>query len=210
MRDRWKVLGVGAIVCALAAWSFIYFRSTYNHSKRLRTVEAGKVYRCGQLTEAGFEAAVRELGIRTVLNLQDDYPDPDIWHDYLDRSTVKESEVCRRLGVRYAWIGPDLVHPTLASQQRPVAIDQFLELMDNPDVYPVLIHCKAGLHRTGLMSAIYRMEYQGWSHADAYRELKAHGFGEWAGTRANNYIDQYLFRYRPRDPRPALALSRGK
>lgn len=202
MADRWRALGVVIIVAALAGWSFFYFRASYNHSKRLRVVEAGKVYRCGQLTAEGLEDAVARFGIRTVLNLQDDVPDPDMWQTYLDRRTVKESEVCRRLGVRYAWIGPDLVHPTLADRQRPVAIDQFLELMDKETTYPVLIHCKAGLHRTGLMSAIYRMEYQGWSHADAYRELKAHGFGEWAGTSANNYIDQYLIRYRPRSAQP--------
>ena len=34
--------------------------------------------------------------------------------------------------------------------------------MDDPDSYPVLIHCNAGLNRTGVMVAVYRMEYQGW------------------------------------------------
>jgi tyrosine-protein phosphatase SIW14 len=208
MKDRWSAPAVVAIMCALAAWSFVYFRATYNHGKRLRVVEAGRVYRCGLLTEAGFAEAVRQHGIRTVVNLQDDFPDPDLWHSYLDRGTVKESEMCRRLGVRYVWIAPDLVPPALADRQRPVAVDQFLEVMDQPESYPVLIHCKAGLHRTGLMAAVYRMEYQGWSHADAHRELKAHGFGEAASTRANNYVDQYLFRYRPRDRRPAVALGR--
>jgi hypothetical protein len=42
------------------------------------------------------------------------------------------------------------------------------------------------------------MEYQGWSRSAALRELKAHGFGEWAATSANDYVDQYLLRYEPR------------
>ena len=62
-------------------------------------VEPGKFYRCGQLTQEGFREAVRELGIRTIINVQDDVPDPNVWHTYLDRDTCKESEVCKELGV---------------------------------------------------------------------------------------------------------------
>ena len=77
-------------------------------------------------------------------------------------------------------------------------IDEFVELMDQESTYPALLHCKAGLHRTGVLTAIYRMEYQGWSRRAAFHELRAHGFGDWVSTTANPYIDQYIFRYRPR------------
>ena len=48
--------------------------------------------------------AVRRYGIRTIVNLQDEYPDPDVSCGYFDRSSVKETEVCRRLGVRYVFL----------------------------------------------------------------------------------------------------------
>ena len=80
--------------------------------------------------------------------------------------------------------------------ERPAAIDEFLDLMDDPDAYPVLIHCKAGLHRTGCLTAVYRMEYQGWSPGEAYDELKAHGFGDWVCTSANDYVNEYVLQYR--------------
>jgi hypothetical protein len=83
----------------------------------------------------------------------------------------------------------------LVPQQRPRAIDRFLALMDDRDNYPVLIHCRAGLHRTGVMTAVYRMEYDGWSPQQAIRELKANGFGEWPCTPANDYITQYILTY---------------
>jgi protein-tyrosine phosphatase len=76
--------------------------------------------------------------------------------------------------------------------------------MDKEESYPVLFHCKAGLHRTGVMGAIYRMEYNGWSRQDAMRELRAHGFGYWTANRSNPYIEQYVLQYRPRgEARPA-------
>src|SRR5438876_16354 len=80
----------------------------------------------------------------------------------------------------------------------PLAIDQFLTILDDPAARPVLLHCKAGLHRTGILAAVYRMEYEGWGPYRALEELKAHGFGDAAATAANDYIQQYIVNYRPR------------
>ena len=70
--------------------------------------------------------------------------------------------------------------------------------MDDPANYPVLIHCKAGLHRTGILVAVYRMEYEGWTPQAAIRELKDNGFGEFVCSSANNYVQEYILTYRPR------------
>jgi hypothetical protein len=210
MDDKAKAIGVGVIVLALVAFSFFYYRSVYAHAKRLRVVEPGRLYRSGQLTAAGFRDAVRRYGIRTIINVQDDVPDPLVWHGYLDRRTVRESAVCQELGVRYVWLAPDLQGRDVA-QPRPKVLDEFLALMDDEATYPALIHCKAGLHRTGVLAAVYRMEYAGWSRAAAFRELKAHGFGEWKCSSANDYVDQYVLRYRPRragGPRAFAAAER--
>ncbi len=43
---------------------------------------------------------------------------------------------------------------------------------------PVLIHCKHGLDRTGLVSAMYRVVVQGWSKQDAVAEMTQGGFGD--------------------------------
>ena len=84
-------------------------------------------------------------------------------------------------------------------RRRLKAIDAFLALMDDPDNYPVLVHCRAGLHRTGVLIAMYRMEYDGWSSFEALEELRGHGFGRMNSYAPNEYIWQYVIAYQPRD-----------
>jgi hypothetical protein len=192
---RWVF--VAGLITIIGVLPIAFYRAVYGHAKRLREVVPGQVYRSGQLTANGFADACRLHGIRTVVNLQDDFPDPDIYRSFLDRRTVKESELCHELGVRYVFIGPDLIFRKRVPAERPGAIEQFLALMDDPRTYPVLIHCKAGLHRTGCMVAIYRMEYQGWSKRRAVAEMKEIGFGEWVCTSDNDYVMQYVLSYEP-------------
>jgi hypothetical protein len=197
MTQAWKPALVGALAVALFGVApFVYYRSVYAHGKRLREIVPGRFYRSGQMTAEGFAEAVARFHLRTIINVQDDFPDPDIALRFWGGGTIKESELCRRLGVRYVQLAPDLISRRRVGVDRPRCIDQFLELMDQESTYPALIHCKAGLHRTGILSAVYRMEYQGWSPAAAYRELKAHGFGTWACTAANDYVAQYVLTYR--------------
>jgi hypothetical protein len=191
---RW-VLGLG-IAALLTVAPYVYFRAVYAHGKRLRVVVPGRVYRSGQMTAEGFTEAVARYGIRTIINLQDEYPDPDIRLTFLDGRTIKESALCKKLHVHYVHLAPDLIPRREVPKHRPCAIDQFLELLDKPSTYPVLLHCKAGLHRTGVMTAVYRMEYQKWTPAQAHHELRANGFGEYVSTAANDYIAQYILTYR--------------
>jgi tyrosine-protein phosphatase SIW14 len=202
---RWT-LGI-VIAAFLVAAPFVYYRASYTHGKRLRVVSPGKVYRSGQMTVEGFAEAISEFGIRTVINAQDEYPDPDIDQSYFNHRVLKESELCRQMGVRYVFLPPDLIPRRQIPEQRPAAIDKFLAIMDDPASYPVLIHCKAGLHRTGCLVAVYRMEYDGWNAAAAVQEMKANGFGEWACEAANDYIAQYVLAYRPGVRKRAMVLG---
>lgn len=43
---------------------------------------------------------------------------------------------------------------------------------------PVLMHCKHGSDRTGLIAAMYRVVLQGWSKEDALNEMTTGGFGD--------------------------------
>ena len=203
--SRWRwILGLG-LAALLAVVPFLYYRYDYTFAKRLREVDPGRVYRSGQLTAPGFEEAVARLGFRTIINLQNEYPDPDIALGYFTSQTIKESALCERLGVRYVFIDPDLISRRRVPAEHPRAIDEILKVLDDPASYPVLFHCRAGLHRTGVMTAVYRMEYQGWSPHQAVAELKANGFSEWQCSAANDYITQYVLTYHPR-----LGMTKGE
>lgn len=57
-------------------------------------------------------------------------------------------------------------------------IRQYFKLMSNSENYPVLVHCFAGIHRTGSYCALYRMEYEKWSNEKAISELKRLGYDQ--------------------------------
>ncbi len=84
------------------------------------------------------------LGIKTVVNLTS------------DDSDVSEKAMVEKAGMKYIQI-PMTTHepPT------PSKISQFLNLVTNPESTPIYLHCVGGKHRTGVMTALYRMTGEG-------------------------------------------------
>ncbi len=183
----------------------VYYRYVYTHSKRLREVSP-VVFRSGCMTGPGLEEAIRTHRIKTVLNLMEEAPDADLPNHYLSPNTTKESEVCKRAGAEMVHLALDFVAPQSYPLEQPKTIEKFLGLVDKAiaNNEPILIHCKAGLNRTGCLVALYRMEYEGWTNAEAMVELKRMGFGESTSTAANPYIMQYVLGYKPRRLQPPV------
>lgn len=187
-----------AVACASAVYA--YYRANYGHAKRLRVVTPGRFYRSGQLTASGFAEAFSKYDIRTVVNLQEEARDPLLPAGYLGDPGERESEVCARLGVKYVSLDGGVLesHGTTAE---PKLLTDYYRVLDDESNYPILIHCKAGLHRTGFLTAIYRMDRERRDKADAVRELRGNGFGTFAATDANLYVKRYLLDYQPRPER---------
>lgn len=196
---RW-VFGV-LVVAAVIGVPLAAYRAEYTARKRFREVTPGRFYRSGQFTASGLRQAVKQYGIRSVINLQQENADPFMPEVWLAKPHVYESALCRELGVRYHLLdGCDRLVGTsaCAAGKRPPVIDEYLALLDDEANYPVLLHCKAGLHRTGRLTAIYRMEYEGWPVGEAMRELKANGYGTFKASMADEYIVEYVATYKPR------------
>jgi tyrosine-protein phosphatase SIW14 len=76
-------------------------------------------------------------------------------------------------------------------------VARFFEVVLDPAKRPVYFHCAFGRDRTGTMAAIYRIEVDGWSNADALAEMKAFGFRTWYRD-----LEKFVREYRPRGFRP--------
>lgn len=67
----------------------------------------------------------------------------------------------------------------MTTRKPPTAaeIDAFLAVVNDPVSQPVYVHCVGGRHRTGVMTAVYRMTHDGVSGADAFKEMKQFKYG---------------------------------
>lgn len=183
---------LGTLIAALLIGGpvgYAYYQQS--HIRHFRVVHDRVLYRSGQLSLPGLKRVIYDYGIRTVVTLRDSYtpgnPPPDL----------TEEDYCRGEGINYVRIPPRVWHSSDGSVPAAQGIRQFLEVMDNPENYPVLVHCFAGIHRTGAFCAVYRMEYDGWSNDQAIAEMKACGYSnlddEWDVL---EYVEQYQPRVR--------------
>ncbi len=59
----------------------------------------------------------------------------------------------------------------------PWQFEEFYRLFDNPDNFPIAIHCVSGRHRTGTIAALFRLEYDRWSIDHVLSEMYSFSFG---------------------------------
>jgi len=194
-----RLAGVVALIAGPVA--FAHYRQ--NQTRNFRVVRAGVLYRSGQMSVSGLDRLVNDYGIRTVVSLRDSYVPGGTPPD------LKEEEYCRKMDILHVRIAPRAWEsPTGGPAPVEEGVRRFLEVMADPSNYPVLVHCFAGIHRTGAYCAIYRMEFEGWSNAEALAEMKACGYDnldeEWD-------IRGFLETYRPgeRVPIPAVISPAG-
>lgn len=104
-------------------------------------------------------------------------------------------------------IGAEWVQLRVSGGARPLpeTVEQFFSLVEDPRRWPILIHCQGGIHRTGLLSALYRIQYQGWSAAAAIAEMEDLWF-DWT-VRDREELKRYLREYQP-DPQRRVPRAR--
>ena len=154
-----------------APWGYHRYRE--QTARNFHVVEKGVLYRSGQLPLDGFARVVHDYGIRTVICLREGDQHND----------VGEEKFCRRWGITHIRIPPRAWWASKGPAPAERGLAAFREVMNDRSNYPVLIHCFAGLHRTGAYCAVYRMDYQGWSNDQALAEMKQIGYhtleGDW-------------------------------
>jgi protein tyrosine phosphatase (PTP) superfamily phosphohydrolase (DUF442 family) len=114
-------------------------------------------YRGAQPEESDFPA-LASLGIRTVIDLQRE-------------GERDEQRLVEDAGMKFFRI-------PMSTKSRPqqVQIREFMRIVNDPVNQPVFVHCRGGRHRTGVMTAVYRMSQDRWGPDQAYAEMKAYQF----------------------------------
>ncbi len=116
---------------------------------------SGTLYRSAQPTARGMKN-LRNLGIKTILNLREFHSDKEL---------IGDAPLAYRSIPMSAW-----------SPEEADAV-AFLRIVTDPKNAPVLVHCQHGADRTGLMCALYRVAVQGWTKAAAIKEMEIGGYG---------------------------------
>jgi protein tyrosine/serine phosphatase len=152
-----RSLKIAAVAVGLTAASIGGYWGILQYEGNLHAVSAGILYRSAQLNKTETRLAAREYGIKSVLNLRGAHAGEG-WYD-------DEIEAAGELG--------------LAHFDYPLSAKRFVSSQEIADILeivrrapkPLLIHCKSGADRSGLVAALYRFAETGASAQEADREL---------------------------------------
>ena len=117
------------------------------------------------------------LGVKTLVNLTSDDADPG------------ERAMTERAGMHYVQIPMTTHRPPTDAQ-----LTQFMRIVNNPANQPVYVHCVGGRHRTGVMTAAYRMSEDGWTADRAFKEMKQFKFG---ADFLHSEFKEFVYDYQP-------------
>ena len=133
-------------------------------------------------------ADLAALGVKTVINLTS------------DDAQANERQRVEQAGMKYLQI-PMTTRKAPTSEE----LAQFLRVVNDPASGAVYVHCVGGKHRTGVMTAAYRMTADGWTADQAFKEMKQYKFGaDFLHSEFKKFV--YAFRAEPRPATPANAV----
>ncbi|MGE0882195.1 MAG: tyrosine-protein phosphatase [Blastocatellales bacterium] len=130
-------------------------------------------YRGAQPEEDEYQQ-LANIGIRTIIDLRND-----------------PKEYSRPIAVK---LGMKYINLPMSDKSYPAAdtADKFLHLVNDSENWPVYVHCAGGRHRTGAMTAVFRMKIQGWNIDQAYEEMKHYDFyTRWGHKAMKTYVFDY-------------------
>ena len=116
-----------------------------------------RFFRGAQPLESDYQA-LKDLGVTTVIDLRND-------------PMEYEKGAVEALGMTY-------INIPMSGWKSPqqADIDTFLALVDKPETGKFFVHCKAGIHRTGVIGAAYRYTKYGWNYDQVYKEMKDYNY----------------------------------
>ncbi len=177
-RRRWLRWGVLGVVAAAVVLVLLEARRVYGGLNE-HTVIPGRVYRTAQPAEQDLRELTARHGIRTVLNLRGTTPTDETYQGE-----------CR--GTFAADVAQEDVTLSAQTLPFPAELRRVIEVLDRSE-YPIVVHCKQGADRTGLVSAMVLLLYTDATPDEARRQLLPR-YGHWPVARTVNmdlFFDLY-------------------
>jgi protein tyrosine/serine phosphatase len=118
---------------------------------------------------------LKALGVNTIVRLNGEGAD-----------VAAEKKQAETLGMRFVnlpWSGTGL--PT---HEQVVA---FLALLHDDPSAKVFVHCREGADRTGVFVALYRLEFNHWTAAQALAEMKQFHYHHFLLPHLENYVESF-------------------
>ncbi|HEX8184203.1 MAG TPA: dual specificity protein phosphatase family protein, partial [Blastocatellia bacterium] len=143
----------------------------------------------GAQPEARDYEDLARMGIKTVIDLQRE-------------GESNEKQMVEAAGMKFYRIPM-----SDKSWPAPEQSAEFLKIVNNPANQPVFVHCRGGRHRTGAMTALYRMTNDEWTADQAYQEMKQYDFEYGYG---HGPLKAYVYAYYSRMNHKDAAVSTNK
>lgn len=155
----------------------------------VHVVVENQLYRSAQLDKVTLEKLIREHGIKSILNLLGSSPDK-AWY-------VDEIAVAKTLGVEHHDYGISASEVVSAGK-----LDDIVKILRHAPK-PILIHCKNGADRSGLVAAVYLTEIKGVTPDEATGQLSLYyGHFPWL-TSTTGAMDESFREYERRNFSPS-------
>jgi uncharacterized protein (TIGR01244 family) len=150
-------LTAGLLVLALLVAPVGGYSGILAYTGNLHAVSEGMLYRSAQLSKQQFEDAIREHKLKSILNLRGAHPG-ESWYD-------DERAAAQQAGITH-------FDYQMSSRRKltPDQIEPILEIVRNAPK-PLLIHCRSGADRSGLVAALFRLAIEKASPEEADRQL---------------------------------------
>jgi protein tyrosine/serine phosphatase len=116
------------------------------------------IYRGGRPDQAGVEVDLPNLGVKTIIDLEND-----------DQAIALERSWAQQAGINF-------ISKPMNGMDSPNDGEVNDILAKIRTEQPVYVHCMQGHDRTGLVIALYRVFYEGWSPKAAHDEMMADGY----------------------------------
>jgi protein tyrosine/serine phosphatase len=169
---------VSAVLVALSIAVLAAAETKTNKLSRISIKNFGSVnenyYRGAQPQKQDY-AALASLGVKTVIDLERE-------------GEANEQHMVESNGMQFFRF-------EMNTSDRPDSkiVARFLKIVNDPANQPVFVHCHGGRHRTGVMTAIYRLDHDKWTADQAYSEMKQYDFGKGFGHGAlKDYVYEYF------------------